>query len=167
MFKLFYCVATPFNLKNVYIHLQTLEEDGLIFNKIEYIKNGKVLFQWKDKIINKENKEIIRYIGKSTIHFKDGEITLTKIERKTTGISNKILSKNPKLSNNFITMDLETVLVDNKHIPYLLCWYDGLKSHSYFTNSLKSNDILNMIYLAMKDIDKKKYKNYKIYLHNF
>ena len=162
-----YCVATPLELKNVYISIQIINKNGFIFNKIDYIKNGKVLFQWEDKIISKEDKELIRYIGKSTIYFKDGEITLTKIERKTTGISNKILSKNPKLSNNFITMDLETILVNSIHVPYLLCWYDGNKSYSYFNNELNKSSILNMIRNAMLDISKKKYKNYKIYLHNF
>jgi len=64
-------------------------------------------------------------------------------------------------------MDLETVLINNIHTPYLLCWYDGNKSFSYFINSFKPKDILDMIKNAMIDINKKKYKNYKIYLHNF
>jgi hypothetical protein len=68
-------------------------------------------------------------------------------------------------------MDLETVLINNIHIPYLLCWYRlrrGVKTHSYFINhsltqgSLINNlfvNILDMITRAMKDINSKKYKN--------
>lgn len=162
---------SPFNLKNIYI---TLQSEGDI-NKIKYIKNGNVLFTWTDTIVNKEEKLLIRTLGKSTIHFKDGEIILQKQERKTTGITNKILPKNNNRLFRFITMDLETVLVNNIHIPYLLCWYDGRKSYSYFLDCNPTtkipgkieSHILNMISNAMKDINRKKYKGYRIYLHNF
>jgi hypothetical protein len=29
-------------------------------------------------------------------------------------------------------MDLETVNINNQLIPYLLCWYNGRKTYSYF-----------------------------------
>jgi DNA polymerase elongation subunit (family B) len=70
-------------------------------------------------------------------------------------------------------MDLETILINNVHIPYLLCWYDGtLKgSYSYFIKNLNlsqlEDNILDMITRAMLDINRKKYKGYRIYLHNF
>jgi hypothetical protein len=68
-------------------------------------------------------------------------------------------------------MDIETILIDNIHVPYLLCWYDGQISKSYFINSLDNAtiemNILRMISGAIDDICIKKYKNYKIYLHNF
>jgi len=157
--------------KNISINLIVDKEGDFTVNKIDYIKNGNILFQWKDKIIDKEEKIIIRYIGKSTIYFKDGEITLSKIERKTIGMTNKIIPKNDKRNNRFITMDLETLIINNIHIPYLLCWYDGYRTHSYFINNFKvsqfEDNILDMVKRAMKDINRKKYKGYIIYLHNF
>nr|YP_010146944.1 hypothetical protein K4014_mgp23 [Cyclocybe aegerita]QQP21453.1 hypothetical protein [Cyclocybe aegerita] len=66
-------------------------------------------------------------------------------------------------------MDLETIVINNKHVPYLLCWSDGKITKSYFIESLnnKEKNILNMITRAMNDICIRKYKNYKVYLHNF
>jgi hypothetical protein len=159
--------------KNISVHLFQEKESDLQINRIEYIKNGNLLFQWKDTIIS-PNK-FIRIIGKSTIHYENGEIVLYKIEKKTTGCfaTTKILPKIIKPSNKFITMDLETILINNVHIPYLLCWYDGNKSYSYFIKNLPiklshlEDNILDMVSRAMKDINRKKYKGYRIYLHNF
>jgi len=77
-------------------------------------------------------------------------------------------------------MDLETITINNTMVPYLLCWYEGKNSKSYFINipeeikdlALIPSDTLNkyisdMILDAMKDICIRKYKNYRIYLHNF
>ena len=74
-------------------------------------------------------------------------------------------------------MDLETILTNNTHIPYLLCWYDGIKTYSYFIINLEvaapkdskilEKNILDMVTRAMKDICSKKYKGYRIYLHKF
>jgi len=68
-------------------------------------------------------------------------------------------------------MDLETVLIDNVHTPYLLSWYDGHTSKSYFINNLDpvtiNYNILKMVNSAMDLICIKKYRNYRIYFHNF
>jgi hypothetical protein len=159
--------------KNISIHLyQEKEGEGSSqhqINRIEYIKNGNILFTWKDKIINENS--FIRIIGKSTIHYINGEIALYKIEKKTRGITKKILPKNNQLNNKFITMDLETILINNVHVPYLLCWYDGIETYSYFINNFKvsqlEDNILDMVTRAMKDINRKKFKGFSIYLHNF
>jgi hypothetical protein len=68
-------------------------------------------------------------------------------------------------------MDLETLSHSNDTKEtltlYLLCWYDGNtdKKHSYLINSLEGSK--EIIYRAMKDICRRKYSYYKIYLHNF
>jgi hypothetical protein len=155
--------------KNVSVHLFQEKEGDFDINRIEYIKNGNILFTWKDKILNKKQNKFIRNIGKSTIHYEKGVIILYQVEKKTTGITKKDIPKNNQPSNKFITMDLETILINNTHIPYLLCWYDGKKSYNYFNNNPKGMDdsLLDMISHAMKDINRKKYKGYRIYLHNF
>nr|AAC33727.1 B type DNA polymerase [Cyclocybe aegerita] len=76
----------------------------------------------------------------------------------------------PNRDTKIISMDLETILINNKHIPYLLSWYDGNITKSYFIDSIENNienNIENMISRAMNDICIRKYKNYKVYLHNF
>lgn len=68
-------------------------------------------------------------------------------------------------------MDFETVLINNIHVPYLLSWFDGNISKSYFIASLEPNHLedntFNMIKEAIDDLSKKKYNNYHIYFHNF
>ena len=63
-------------------------------------------------------------------------------------------------------MDLETYKnSDGKLIPYLLCWYDGSDTHSYFLNDFKSPE--DMLTKSIKDLLFQKYKGFKIYIHNF
>jgi hypothetical protein len=68
-------------------------------------------------------------------------------------------------------MDLETVLIDNTHIPYLLSWFDGTITKSYIIESLDpitiELEISRMIDNMVKDICIRKYRNYKVYFHNF
>ena len=68
-------------------------------------------------------------------------------------------------------MDIETIsqVVNNNNsilIPYLICWYDGKRDikHSYL---IENGNIKNTIYNIMRDICIRKYKNYRIYMHNF
>lgn len=69
------------------------------------------------------------------------------------------------LDEKIVTMDLETMVVNNNHIPFLISWYEGkcIKSYylSYFYN------VESKIFAAIKDITIRKYKNYKVYIHNF
>ena len=55
--------------------------------------------------------------------------------------------------NNFITMDIETILINNIHTPYLIAFYTGTKYESFIIennpvnipNIELDNIILNMI----------------------
>ena len=149
-------------------------------NHIRYIKNNNLLFTWTDTIVSLEDKKFIRRIGKSIIHYEDGEISLYATIKKTSPIVSKKISNNKRLNHRFITMDLETITYNNILIPYLLCWYDGkIKKHYFISHPSEIKDyitlnegnvessVLAMVVDAMKDICKRKYKGYKIYLHNF
>jgi len=141
-------------------------------NHIKFFKNGVMIYEWTDHI--KEDNSLMREIGKTTFLWKEGEILWTKVLKTTKPIKKKRISSG--LKENFITMDLETISkIDPSRagstlIPYLLCWYDGKrdKTHSYFIDpSLGDTSIKDIIYRAMTDICTRKYKCYKIYLHNF
>jgi len=141
-------------------------------NKIKYIKKGQVLYNWTDTItgLNK----LVREIGKSVYYYENGKLSLIKVEKKSKAIEQvKVLTKKG-LEEKIITMDLETILINNIHTPYLLSWYDGRKSKSYFIEDLESlgfvkreEKILEMIQNVINLICIRKYRNYKIYLHNF
>jgi hypothetical protein len=139
-------------------------------NHIKFFKNGKLLYEWTDHL--KEDNSLIREIGKTTIFWKEGEIIWTKVLKVTKPISKKKVSSN--FIQNFISMDLETISeqISAKNsvlTPYLLCWYDGKRDekHSYFLNSNKESIIGEVIKKVMIDICIRKYKGYKIYIHNF
>lgn len=97
------------------------------------------------------------------------ELVLVKSIKKSKPIDKVKVSKT--LNNKIITMDLETILIENIHVPYLLTWFDGNITKSYFIESLDpvtiELEILRMINNAITDICIRKYKNYKVYLHNF
>lgn len=149
--------------KNIQLLLEVKEGNYYI----KYFKNSQLMYEWKDKI-NLEENSLIREIGKTTIYWKAGEIIWIKILKSFKTISKKRVSS--ALNQNFLTMDLETLsnsINNNKDILelYLLCWYDGSKKFSYLINPLEGAK--EIIYRAMKDICKRKYSGFNIYLHNF
>jgi len=62
-------------------------------------------------------------------------------------------------------MDLETILIDNVHVPYLLSWFDGNITNSYFINNLFpvtiEFEILKINNSAITDMCIRKYKQNK------
>jgi len=147
-----------------------MQVTGLI-NFIKYYKDGILIISWNDKIINDKENYIIREIGKSSYHFKNNKLILKKIIKPTSPI--KKVRTELKLTNKIITMDLETIIINGKLYPYLLCWYDGTISKSYYNNITINDDIKlledkikNMMTNMVNDICIKQYKGYKIYLHN-
>jgi len=119
------------NNKTIII-LELLIRDNLQINKIKYIKNGQTLFNWTDTILS--NNSIIRDIGKSAYYYENMELVLVKSIKKSKPIDKVKVSKT--LNNKIITMDLETILIENIHVPYLLSWFDGSITKSYFIKSL-------------------------------
>jgi DNA polymerase type B, organellar and viral len=176
-----YTISVNRGKLNAIIILTIKNKGDQTVNHIKYFKNNNLLFTWTDNIISFEEKKFIRKIGKSIIHYENGEFSLYTTIKKTRPIIKKQIIED-QLNNRFITMDLETITVNNKLIPYLLCWYDGakavkksyflvplneIKDLNYFSSVELDQYILDMVLDAMKDICIRKYKGYKIYLHNF
>jgi hypothetical protein len=101
-------------------------------NKVTIL--GNIDLSWTDTKISDEVFK--REIGKSVIFFMGGERVLTK----------KLLNAKPFrrlladkiLKNHFVTMDIETIKIDSKLSPYLICAYNG---KDYITSY--ANDSLN------------------------
>lgn len=158
---------TIFVNNNTLILLEITTIDKQQVNRIKYIRNGQIIYNWTDTVIGLSN--VVREIGKSVYYYENGELVLIKIEKKSKAM--EITKTRKKINNKIITMDLETILIDNVHTPYLLSWFDGNITKSYFINDLDpvtiNYNILKMVNSAMDDICIKKYRNYKIYFHNF
>jgi len=144
-------------------------EDNLIFkiltsekqNSIEIFKDGDRLIKFIDLKLS-ENR-FVRIIDNSKKYYFQNNIQIlfTK-ENKTKFISK--LPKSKKLTNNFITLDIETYIKDNVLIPYCISIYDGKRSYSYFISDYENSDI--MLITALNSILVRKYNGYNIYIHN-
>jgi hypothetical protein len=124
-------------------------------------KKGKLSLQWKDIILKDNN--FIREIGNNSYHFKDKELILARTEKVVKFISKIKPAK--KIDNKFLTLDIETMVDDNKHIPYCVCIFDGGKCNSFYLSDYSNNPEL-MLTKAIESILLKKYDNYRIYIHN-
>nr|YP_010384620.1 DNA polymerase [Russula rosea]UHA57019.1 DNA polymerase [Russula rosea] len=130
------------------------------YNEIEFFKSGNSLIKFKDIFI--ETNKFMRKIEGKSFYFENGQQVLFTKEMKTDFISKTKKSKS--LTNNFITLDIETYIQDNTLIPFLISFYDGRKSESYWLGDYESVEL--MILDCLKTILVRKYNGYKIYVHN-
>lgn len=126
-------------------------KDNIILSYKDYLTNKSDLYTFK-RLFN--NQECI-YIN--------GKLVLTKLKRETSFLSKLRLSFFFK--KKFVTMDLETRVIDNIMIPYCVSIYDShIKKSFYLTDYLNSKDMLldSLNYLL-----KPKYNKFRVFIHNF
>jgi len=128
-------------------------------NEIEFSKLGNTLLAFKDI---KSDSGFIRIINNIKFYFENGEQILFTKEIKSKFISK--IAKSKSLINNFITIDIETFIVDSLLTPYLICFYDGKEFFSFYLSDYKS--VEEMMIDCLKSILIRKYNGYKIYAHN-
>jgi hypothetical protein len=98
---------------------------------------GAIDLSWVDTKINEGNSDFFkREIRKSTIYFMDGEVVLRKQILVAKAFKN--LKVDNKLVNDFYTMDIETISVDRKLTPYLICAYNGVDYITSYGRDQKS-----------------------------
>jgi DNA polymerase elongation subunit (family B) len=129
-------------------------------NLVKFFREGILIYEYRD--ISIDNQTFIRNLGNKQFIFKNNELVLLTIDKSTKFV--KGLLPLQKITNKFLTFDIETLIKDNIHVPYCVCWFDGNNLNSYFIN--KFIDRKEIITQAIKDIMTKKYDNYKIYIHN-
>jgi DNA polymerase family B len=129
-------------------------------NEIKISKSGNTLLTFKDV---KTDFGFMRLIDNSNkFYFKNGEQILFTKEIKTDFISKTKISKN--IVNNFITIDIETYIVDGLLTPYLICFYDGKNFFSFYLSDY--NSVEEMMIDCLKSLLVRKYNYYKVYAHN-
>ena len=62
-------------------------------------------------------------------------------------------------------MDLETYNLEGVLIPYAISYFDGKVSKSFYINDYKDKN--EMLRECIKSLMRRRYHNYKIYIHNF
>jgi hypothetical protein len=106
-----------------------------------------------------------REIMKDTLYVQNGEVVVKEKQLNAKPFKSVALDKQKFNNNSFMTIDIETVLVDNKQVPYLICGYsNGKYIHSY-ANDLSKESISLMFkefigkMLTFKSVN-------KVYAHN-
>jgi hypothetical protein len=131
-----------------------------VYNEVELVLRGESILKFRDEWIS-ENK-FIRILDNKIFYFENNhEILFTK-EIKTKFISK---TKNVKtLTNNFITIDIETIINNGLLSPYLIAFYDGKNLSSFYLSDFES--VEQMMLTCLKSLLIRKYDGFKIYAHN-
>lgn len=138
--------------KNVNVIIEKCKDElDREFNYVKYLKNNSVLYDWNDYYINDFTFE--RHLGKSIYRIENGEIVLRKVIKSTNTI--KPIQIEDKINSKIITMDLETIVINNEHKPYLLCWYDGEIVKSYYITDYDNdfNKLIKATMFALENIE--------------
>jgi len=124
------------------------------------VLGGESILKFRDELIS-ENK-FMRMLDNKKFYFKDNREVLNTVDLKTKFISK---TKNVKtLTNNFITIDIETIINNGLLTPYLIAFYDGKNLSSFYLSDFES--VEQMMLTCLKSILIRKYDGFKIYAHN-
>nr|YP_009487206.1 hypothetical protein [Russula abietina]AWB36108.1 hypothetical protein [Russula abietina] len=130
-------------------------------NEIKVTKLGSTIVEFTDKIISKNL--FSRTIGNKIFYFENNKEILFTKEIKCKFISK--LKKSKNLTENFLTLDIETFKKSNGElVPFLISIYDGNKTNSFYLPDFKNVEYL--VLTAINSIMIKKYNNWNIYIHN-
>jgi hypothetical protein len=159
------------NIKKVYnyftsffvnsVDTQPIETCKEQYKELKYVPDGKAKLERANRM---ENNLFVRTINNSEIYIdNDNEkIILKTIKTKTEYLKTKVKEK--FIKNNFITFDIETMVINNEHIPYCICYSDENKNYSFYvTDYIDYNDMIKNVILSLL---KPKYSGYNIYVHN-
>ena len=145
---------------NIIYHIN-IQED---YTEVQMKANNNIIFEFKDIMNNKGDLfTFTRIIKNQEYNFVNGKLIIKKLIRKVDYI--KPINKSLFITENFITMDLETKESNSVLYPICIGIYDGKNKVSFFLNDY--NNCEEMLEDSIKYLMRRKYDNYKIYFHNF
>jgi hypothetical protein len=151
----------------VYKKNSNLEYHIKIFDKYQEVElklDEKILLSFKDTMNDiSDLSTFTREFKNQSYIFQEGNLKLKKVYKKVTFISKSL--RNMYYSSSYITMDLETRIINDKMTSYCVSIYDGEVFKSFFVTDY--TDDKEMLRESLKYLMKRKYHNYKVYLHNF
>lgn len=126
--------------------------------EIKVFKNKKLIITFTDVLLSRTDVDAFfkRVINSMTYYIRNGAILLS-IKELETKFLKTLKRKNVPSANKIITFDIETLLIDGQHKPYLYSMYDGKRTYSWFTDSPQS---------LFDQLLRRKYKNFVCYAHN-
>ena len=163
-----YCEFSQ-NYNNAIVHKykSTTVYDIQIFEnstKVEMRIGNKVILTFKDIMTEPGNlSTFTRLINKQSYYFKDGILIVKKIKKSLPFLSK--LKKSNILTDKFLTMDIETRVIEDRMVPYCLSIYDGKFLQSFYYTEFYNERF--MVQAAVEWLLRRKYHQHKIYIHNF
>ena len=141
-------------------HITFIDEKSM---NIKYQLNDKVLLEFTDILQDKNNlSTFTRTIQNKKYYFRNGEIIskikIYKVKKILT------LKKQPYYINKFITLDIETKVINNVIIPYAISYFDGKTVRSFYETSFLNPK--EMLKTAIKTLFLRKFHNHKVFIHN-
>ena len=94
--------------------------------------------------------------------YENNQLILKIIDKKVNTL--QPIKKDIKYNCNIITLDIETIVINNKHIPYLICFYDGKDKYSFYLSDYASEK--EMFKACIESLLKPKYSGFSVYAHN-
>jgi DNA polymerase family B len=140
------------------------QQEGFNENKVEIFKNGCMILEYTDKMV--DDNTFIRTLGKNIYQYNltgELELFLRKLVSKPTKFIKPVKTSKNKIFKA-ITMDIETKIINDQHVPYLITWHDGKKSQSFFVSDYANSD--EMMEACVLSLCRDKYNNHKVYIHN-
>jgi DNA polymerase type B, organellar and viral len=134
---------------------------------IKYTINNKVIFSFIDYMESHDLMDFYRQINiKNKLYFYkyvNGQVVL----KTKSVVFNYIakIKKEPMLKDKFITMDLETRVINGNMYVYCCCIYDGINLYSFYLSDYQSDE--ELLISAIKSLFLRKYKGLVVFLHNF
>nr|QWO71392.1 DNA polymerase [Arthromyces claviformis] len=126
--------------------------------------DDKIILKFKDTLNDKINlSTFTRTIKNHEYIYQEGNLLLKKIKKKVRFLT-KILP-NMHQSKKILTMDLETRTINGVMTSYCVSIYDGKTSKSFYLSDFNSET--EMLRKSILYLMKRKYNNYRVYLHNF
>lgn len=164
------CQFLDFNNAIVYKKSSQLEYHIKLYDYhqiVDVMFDDKLLLTFKDEMNDKTDlSSFTRSVKKHEYTYQEGKLILKKIEKRVQFL--KKTRKSSYLSNNFITMDLETRVIDEVMTSYCVSIYDGKTFKSFYLSDYSGPaSEKDMLRDSIKYLMKRKYHNHKIYLHNF
>ena len=162
-------------------------ETGQLSNKVQLYNKNVLIAQWLDKFGESNynlNSKIIKndeiekeemkessftrsfsWPNKREYVYKNGEqIAMINSPSKVSFLKER--KEHKKVSDKFITMDLETRVKNNGCMEAIACsWHDGKITQSFYLSDYENSD--SLLKAALKSIMIKKYNGWKLYFHNF
>lgn len=104
-----------------------------------------------------------RSVNNLEYFYRGGQIVMKRQTAKSQFLTS--LKPHPKIKTDcVITMDLETFIEDGVVRPFLISYYDGSITRSFYLSDFANED--EMLMFCLMSIVKSKYNGYVVYLHN-